>query len=113
MLEKDIEAAVCKYAKSKGFEAYKFSSPARVGVPDRLFLGPCQRVFFVEFKREGGKPTPMQVREAERIMGFGISVYLVDSIEEGKAIVDEQFDIAQSVMQMIKLSAGGDNATHH
>ena len=40
MLEKDIEKAVCDYAKSKGVLTYKFSSPNHVGVPDRIFFAP-------------------------------------------------------------------------
>ena len=38
MLEKQIESKVCDYAKSKGVLAYKFTSPARAAVPDRLFI---------------------------------------------------------------------------
>ena len=36
MLEKQIEAKVCEYAKTKGVLVYKFTSPARAAVPDRL-----------------------------------------------------------------------------
>jgi hypothetical protein len=63
VLEKQIEAKVCDYAKSKGVLAYKFTSPARAAVPDRLFIGPDGRMWFCEFKREGAKPTPQQERE--------------------------------------------------
>ena len=38
MLEKQIERKVCDYAKNKGLLAYKFTSPARAAVPDRLFI---------------------------------------------------------------------------
>ena len=60
MLEKQIEAKVCDYAKSKGVLAYKFTSPARAAVPDRMFISPDGRVWFCEFKREGQKPTAAQ-----------------------------------------------------
>ena len=36
MLEKDIEARVCEYARAKGVLAYKFTSPARAAVPERV-----------------------------------------------------------------------------
>ena len=62
MLEKQIEARVCEYARAKGMLAYKFTSPARAAVPDRLFIAPDGRMFFCEFKAEGKKPTPAQER---------------------------------------------------
>lgn len=88
MLEKQIEAKVCDYAKSKGALVYKFTSPARAAVPDRLFIGPTGRVWFVEFKREGQKPTPAQEREHARLRGHNISVFVIDDVEQGKAVVD-------------------------
>jgi hypothetical protein len=96
MLEREIEKKVCDYAKSVGFEVYKFSSPNRVGVPDRLFVAPHQRAFWIEFKREGGKPTPVQMRECRKLRDCGFDVYLVDSVEDGKAVVDEQLEIAKA-----------------
>ena len=56
MLEKQIESAVCDYANSKGFLAYKFASPNRAAVPDRMMVLPSGHIFFVEFKAEGKKP---------------------------------------------------------
>jgi len=88
MLEKQIEAKVCDYAKSKGALVYKFTSPARAAVPDRLFIGPKGRVWFVEFKREGQKPTPAQEREHTRLRGHSVSVFVIDDVEQGKAVVD-------------------------
>ena len=103
MLEKDIEAAVCKYAKEKGFEVYKFSSPNRVGVPDRMFIGAYQCAFWIEFKREGGTPTPVQEREAGKISSKGFTVYLCDSIAEGKSIIDSEADIAAHSQMMAEM----------
>jgi hypothetical protein len=56
MLEKQIEKKVCDYAKERGMLVYKFTSPNRMAVPDRLFICPDGRVFFIEFKREGQSP---------------------------------------------------------
>lgn len=102
MLEKEIESAVCKYAKEKGFEVYKFSSPNRAGVPDRMFIGAYQRAFWIEFKREGGTPTPVQTREAAKISSKGFAVYLCDSIVEGKSIIDSEADIATHSQMMVE-----------
>ena len=104
MLEKEIEAAVCKYAKEKGFEVYKFSSPNRVGVPDRMFVAPYQRVFWIEFKRPGGKTTPVQDREAAKLVHCGFSVYLVDSVDAGKEVIDgEAINALQTQRVMVEI----------
>lgn len=87
-LEKVIEAAVCKYAQSKGFLTYKFTSPARSAVPDRLMIAPDGRVWFIEFKRKGQKPTAAQEREHMRLTQQNVTVFVVDSVPEGKATID-------------------------
>ena len=69
-LEKDIEARVCEYARSKGVLAYKFTSPSRAAVPDRLFIAPDGRVWFCEFKREGQKATISPANRALVIVGY-------------------------------------------
>jgi hypothetical protein len=88
VLEKQIEAKVCDYAKSKGVLAYKFTSPARAAVPDRLFIAPDGRVWFCEFKREGQKPTGAQEREHQRLREQKVNVFVIDNVNEGKAMID-------------------------
>ena len=89
MLEKDIERKVCEYARSKGCLAYKFTSPSRMGVPDRLFIYKG-RVWFIEFKAPGKKPTPPQLREHSILATHYIDVFVVDDVEEGKFHIDMQ-----------------------
>ena len=88
MLEKEIEAKVCDYAKTKNVLVYKFTSPNRMAVPDRLFIRPDGRVWFCEFKREGMKPTPAQEREHHRLRQHKVSVFVIDNVDEGKVMVD-------------------------
>lgn len=88
MLEKDIESKVCSYAKARGLVPYKFTSPNRRSVPDRLFLGPGDLCFFIEFKAPGKEPTSAQEREIERISRIGHRVYVIDSIETGKRAIN-------------------------
>lgn len=87
-LEKDIEAKVVQHAKSLGCIVYKFTSPSCRSVPDRLFITKKGEVFFIEFKRLGQKPTPSQEVEIERILKMGITVYVIDSVKAGRAVVD-------------------------
>jgi len=88
VLEKEIERKVCDYAKSKKVLAYKFTSPARHAVPDRLFIGPDGTVWFCEFKRAGAKPTPAQEREHARLRQHKVNVFVIDNVLEGMAMVD-------------------------
>lgn len=88
MLEKQIESAVCEYAKKRGTLVYKFTSPARRAVPDRLFITPQGVCYFIEFKREGQKPTPPQVREHERLKAHNVLVFVIDNIDRGKFVID-------------------------
>ena len=88
MLEKDIESKVCEYAKQQGVLVYKFTSPARAAVPDRMFIRPDGKVWFCEFKREGQKPTPSQEREHHRLRQHKVFVFVIDNVEEGKAMID-------------------------
>jgi len=88
MFEKDIEDKVCRYARDHGVLAYKFTSPNRAAVPDRLFIAPGGRIWFCEFKRRGMKPTPAQEREHKRLRGQGAIVFVVDNVDSGLIMVD-------------------------
>ena len=88
VLEKEIEKRVCDYAKTKNVLVYKFTSPARAAVPDRLFIRPDGRMWFCEFKRGGQKPTEAQEREHHRLRQHKVSVFVVDNVDDGKAMVD-------------------------
>ena len=88
MLERDIEAAVCQYAREAGMLVYKFTSPNRAAVPDRLLITPKGTSWFIEFKRAGQKPTPQQQREHERLREHKVMVFVVDSTSIGRDCVD-------------------------
>lgn len=88
MLEKQIERKVCDYAKEQGLLVYKFTSPSRMGVPDRLFITREGMVFFIEFKRGGEKATPAQVREHERLREQKVNVFVIDDVVKGKLVID-------------------------
>jgi hypothetical protein len=88
VLEKQIEAKVCEYARSKGVLAYKFTSPARAAVPDRMFIRQDGIVWFCEFKAAGKKPTPAQEREHTRLRKHKVNVFVIDNVIEGKTMID-------------------------
>lgn len=87
-LEKTIERAVCDHAAKKGCLAYKFNSMNRAAIPDRLFITPAGRVFFIEFKRRGQLPTVPQEREHARLRNQNVFVFVVDDVDFGKRVID-------------------------
>jgi len=88
MLEKEIERKVCLYAQKHGWLTYKFTSPARRSVPDRIMIAPGGKVFFVEFKRQHGKLTSGQEREIKRLIEHGVHAKVIYSLAEGVKFVD-------------------------
>lgn len=86
--EKDIEAKICALIKRHGGIAYKFTSPARRSVPDRLVLMPSGVIFFLEVKRPGAKATVKQEREHERMRALGATVFVVDNVADVELILD-------------------------
>jgi hypothetical protein len=88
MLERDIEKKVGEYAKGKGWLTYKFTSPGHRSVPDRIYISPGGQLVFIEFKREGGKATTLQLREHDRLRKHKQLVIIVYSVEDGKRVID-------------------------
>ncbi|EKN5157281.1 VRR-NUC domain-containing protein [Yersinia enterocolitica] len=77
--EDSIEDHLVKEVKKAGGIAYKFISPGRRSVPDRLVLLPGGKVIFVECKAPGGKPTTAQLREHNKLRTLGFTVCVLDS----------------------------------
>lgn len=86
--EVDIEVCITDRVKALGGIPFKFTSPARRSVPDRLCLLPVpehhraivrQYVRFIEAKRPGETPTPSQHREHERLRTLGFYVAVIDT----------------------------------
>jgi G:T-mismatch repair DNA endonuclease (very short patch repair protein) len=88
MRESEIEKRVCAYAKQNQWLAYKFVSPNNRGVPDRIFIRQGV-MMFIEFKAPGKVPTKLQYKVMSRIEDEGFRVYVVDSVECGKQLIDD------------------------
>jgi len=86
--ESTIESRVCDYAKRQGWLVRKFVSPSNRGVPDRIMFR-NGHVLLIEFKAPGKKPTELQLREHSKLQQHGFNVFVIDDIDEGKALIDE------------------------
>ena len=87
MDEKTVERELVKRVKEEGGIAYKFTSPNRRSVPDRLCLLPGGKILFVECKAPGKKPTKLQAREHERLRAMGFEVVVVDDKKDANALI--------------------------
>jgi hypothetical protein len=94
MLERKIEKLVCDYAKMKGILCFKFVSPGNAGVPDRMFILPSGKVFFIEFKQEGKKPTPLQLRMLHKLESHACVTHVCDSVSGGIDFIDKMLNFS-------------------
>ena len=87
MLERDIESWSKRVAHREGWWVRKFTAPGRRAVPDDVFAK-SGRVFWAEFKATGKKPTPLQLEEHKKMLAVGLTVYICDSREQFRQILD-------------------------
>lgn len=81
MRESTIETYLKDELLEIGIIAYKFVSPGRRGVPDRICVGAFPVIFFVETKAPGETLEPWQVREIKKLKDKGYEVWIIDSKE--------------------------------
>lgn len=88
MRESAIERYLVKRVKEVGGRAYKFVSPGRRNVPDRIVVLPGGRLYFVEVKATAGTLRPGQARERARLGSLGFVVWVVDSLDMVDILID-------------------------
>lgn len=89
MLEKDIEAWLNKQIEKMGGIAYKFVSPGNPGVPDRIYILPDGRVWFVELKQQFGRVANIQKWQRQRLQDLGCNYRLVRGMDDAKVFVKQ------------------------
>ena len=62
----------------------KFKPPGSDGWPDRILVGPEQSVMFIEFKREGEEPEPLQQERIVWLVDRGHYVTVCRSVDEAQ-----------------------------
>lgn len=89
MRENRIENTLRKAVKNAGGIALKFTSPGLAGVPDRLIILPPARYAFIEVKRPGAKPRPIQKVRHAQLQALGCHVYILDHPDQIPGIINE------------------------
>lgn len=87
MLEQKVEAHLVARCREVGFLCWKFASPGRAGVPDRVVVAPTGTVF-VETKRPGGKLRRLQEQTIEKMRRAGAEVHVVDTVAGVDVLVE-------------------------
>jgi hypothetical protein len=90
--EKNIEDAYVSHAKKLKCRAIKLIYLHQRGFPDRTTLCPQGRILFIEFKREGKKPTAIQLKVRELLQSFGFTYFICDKIGQAEKHLTEFLD---------------------
>jgi hypothetical protein len=86
MLESKLQSKMIKLAEENGWYVLKLLSTNKPGIPD-LYMYREGRTVFVEVKREGGKPRPLQEYRMKELKEIGVEALVCDSIEKFKELL--------------------------
>jgi hypothetical protein len=99
-LEKEREQKVIKALEKEGAWVVKFWDPRRRGGPDRLVIGDrFDYLYFIEFKRPGGKLAKLQIEYAREMAKRLVEVFLIDSGEKAERFLNERFKLGTDMAQ--------------
>lgn len=110
--ENKVETELKKAIEKMGGICYKFVSPGRINVPDRLCALPYGVSFFVECKATGKKPRPGQKRELIRLRKLGHNAYVLDSLVQLDALIvliQQEILNAINIRRLTQVSEEGDH----
>lgn len=89
MLESKIETWLNDQIKKIGGKSYKFVSPGNPGVPDRIYILPGGRIYFVELKRIIGKLSNVQLWQRKQFEEMGADFRVIYGMEQAKEFIKE------------------------
>jgi hypothetical protein len=77
--ERKVELYLSQKIQALGGRAYKWISPGRRGVPDRICVLPKSLVIFVETKAPGGTTSELQNKELEYLKYLGHLAFVIET----------------------------------
>ena len=87
MSEADIEQALVKWAKERGWLAIKFTPRGERFWPDRIFISQYGTHVWLELKDEGEVPSKGQKYRMEQLIENDAIVHWTDNLEDAKTIL--------------------------
>lgn len=88
MLERIIEEKLRESVKKKKGLCLKFISPSMTGLPDRMVLLPKGKIGFIEVKRPGKRPRPIQVKRIKELRDLGFKVFIMDDRKDIDRLIE-------------------------
>lgn len=90
VIENDIERRLKKRVEEVGGKCIKFNAVSEGGIPDRIVVLKGGRIIFVELKRpRGGKVSPLQTYQIEKLRGLGCRVELVKNYDDIERLIED------------------------
>lgn len=83
-----VQNPVMKYGRSNGWLVHRMAFIGRRGCPDAWFFK-RGTLLIVEFKAPGKKATPQQIKRHDELRAQGMRVFVIDSAEAGRKLLDE------------------------
>lgn len=88
VIEKDIETRLKKRVEDLGGKCIKFNAVSEGGIPDRIVVLPPGQVAFVELKRpRGGRLSPIQKYQIEKLRSLGCVVEVVKNYDDIESLL--------------------------
>lgn len=89
MKESEVEAMLVRGVQLQGGLCWKFVSPGRAGVPDRIVVLPDGRVIFVELKTDTGQLRPIQIYQHRELQARRADVRTLFGAKDVLAFLEE------------------------
>lgn len=86
--ENRVERRLIDGVKALGGITFKFVSPGRAGVPDRVVILPGGTVHFVELKAQGGRASALQQRMLAKLRRMDVTALVLTGIDEVERYLD-------------------------
>ena len=89
-LEKVLERRLGQYCKDHGIIYVKGKATGQKGFPDRMLIR-SGKVLFLELKRKGCKPSPLQKHWQNKLWCEGMEAEWTDNYDDAVRIIEEVF----------------------
>lgn len=91
--ENKVEQLLINGVKELGGMTFKFISPGRAGVPDRIVILPGGTVHFVELKAEDGTVSRQQERRISQLRHLGVTALVLTGRDEVTHYLDNMREL--------------------